>query len=175
MTDSHQVRNPLRHWLARLLVPVLLIGALVTGILLLSACGNKSPVGSIDDTASLSVLSFETIDQETAGIVYRKIEDFPAFIAQAKVPILLVFHAPMDPVNTRVIPRIEQLADDYQGQLAIVWIDATAETKLASDFQVDQLPQFTMLVDAAIKRSLIGYGENGKAQLDQLVKTYMNP
>jgi len=151
-----------------------LIGTLAIGIVLLTACGKSSPVGPIDDTASLSVLSFETIDAATAGIVYRTIEDFPAFIAQAKVPVLLVFHAPMDPVNTRVIPKIEQLADDYQNQLAIVWIDATVESKLASDFRVNQLPQFTMLVDAAIKRSLIGYGESGSDQLDQLIATYLS-
>lgn len=160
---------------ARLLLPVLLSTAVIACSLLLTACDRAAPIGPIDGTASLSVLSFETIDQETSGIVYRRIDDFPAFIAQTQVPILLVFHAPQDPANTRVIPRIEQLADDHQDQLAIVWIDATVESKLASDFQVSQLPQFTMLVDAAIKRSLIGYGENSQEQLDQLVNTYLNP
>ncbi|NCC76311.1 MAG: hypothetical protein EOM08_07760 [Clostridia bacterium] len=179
MTDLRRIRSQLKPaWhqlLARILAPVVFILVIIGTALLLTACGRASPIGAIDDTASLSVLSFETIDQETSGIVYRTVEDFPAFIAQTEVPVLLVFHAPMDPVNTRVIPRIEQLADDHQGRLAIVWIDATVESKLASDFQVNQLPQFTMLVEAAIKRSLIGYGDNGQEQLDQLVKTYIEP
>jgi len=179
MTDLIRIRKQLKpdryQLLVRIWAPVVLIMVIIGIVLLLTACGRSSAIGSIDDRASLSVLSFESIDEETSGIVYRTVEDFPAFIAQTKVPVLLVFHAPMDPVNTRVIPRIEQLADDHQGQLAIVWIDATVESKLANDFQVNQLPQFTMLVDAAIKRSLIGYGDNGQEQLDQLVKTYLEP
>ncbi|MDD2457885.1 MAG: thioredoxin domain-containing protein [Eubacteriales bacterium] len=178
MTDSNvslnHIKQHLKHRLVQVMVPIMLFGILTSGILLLTACGKPSPVGPIDDNASLSVLSFETIDASTSGIVYRTIEDFPAWVAQTKVPVLLVFYDPMDPINTRVIPRIEQLADDYQNQLAIVWIDATVESKLAHDFQVEKVPQFTMLVGAAIKRSLVGYGENGEELLDRLIAAYLN-
>ncbi len=164
----------MRQWgFARLILlgSLLLLG--LTG--LLAGCSKPAAIGPIDNSASLALLRFEAIDPETSGVVYRRIQNFPALIAQARTPVLLVFYQPMDPVNTRVIPRIEQLADELQDELAIVWIDATVETKLASDFQVGQLPQFTMLVDAAVKRSLIGYGDQSQVQLDQLIESYRIP
>lgn len=160
--------------LAGRLVSIILVLSLLSSLpFCLAGCGSRKIVGPIDQQASICLLSFERVDAETSGIVYRRIERFDAFVAQAKVPVLLVFYQPLDETNTRVIPAIEQLADDCQGQLAVVWIDATRETGLASDFQVSVTPRFTVLVDAAAKRSLVGFDEAGPDQLRQLVAPYL--
>ena len=169
MADKARSKGPSRRVPPRMRPLVLIISI----CLLLTACGKSSPIGPIDSRASLAVLSYEAIDKDTSGIVYRQINYFPAFLARTKVPVLLVFYQPMDPVNTQVIPRIEQLADQYRDKLSVVWIDAASETKLANDFLVDRLPQFTVVVQAAIKRSLVGYGEQGEQQLDQLIDAYL--
>jgi thioredoxin 1 len=142
--------------------------------LTMAACAAAGPVGEINNDATLSVLQFETIDSETSGVVYREVNDFNALIARAGTPVLLVFHHPMATDNTRVIPKLEQLADDWEGRLVIVWIDAVAQPRLARDFNVEQLPQFTVLVDASVKRSLIGFDQQGAIMLDSLIAPYLS-
>ena len=160
---------------SRQIVAGLLSLFLLTGCLLtLTGCAKKPAIGKINDQASLAVLQFEKIEDGVSGVVYREVNDFPALIATAKTPLLLAFYHPMAGVNAQVIPQLEQLADDYQGRLTILWIDATVETSLAESFAAANLPQFTVMVDATIKRTLVGFDNQGPERLKQLISPYLD-
>jgi hypothetical protein len=64
--------------------------------------GSRKIVGPIDQQASICLLSFE---RSMLRHRYRlsAIERWTRFVAQAKVPVLLVFYQPLDETNTRVI------------------------------------------------------------------------
>jgi hypothetical protein len=155
----------------RVLLLVLLLGLALP---LTAACAKQSVIGPEDDQAPIALMNFEDVGDGMSGVVYRRINDFDAFIAQVKTPVLVAFYHPLAEVNRLVIPRLEQMADDYQGQLAIVWIDGSSETALANNFNVNVLPQFTIVDEASIKRSLIGYDDQGAAKLKSLIAPYVS-
>lgn len=141
--------------------------------LLAAGCGQQPVVGSINDQATVALIRFEAQDDGINGIVYRQVNRFSAFLAQSKVPVLVVFYSSLAPVNSLIIPRLEQMAEDKQDCLQIVWIDAGAEPALADSFNVETLPQFTVVVEASLKRSLIGYDTEGLVRLQELLAPYL--
>ncbi|MDD2534510.1 MAG: thioredoxin domain-containing protein [Eubacteriales bacterium] len=156
-----------------LLSVFLIMFFLLSNVFLLSGCDQNSPIGEIDGQASLAVMRFEQIDQDFSGIVYREVNNFAALLNQTETPILIAVYHPLGQTNAQIIPALEQLADDYQDQLMIIWVDGTIETKIASDFGAESLPQFTMLVHSEVKRTLVGFAENGAEDLQILVESYI--
>ena len=139
----------------------------------MTACGEVSVIGPINDSASIALLRYEVMDDGFDGVVYRQVNRFSALMAQSDTPLLVVFYSPLAEINIQVIPRLEQMAYDYQEQLQIVWVDAGAEKAMAETFDVSVLPQFTVVVDSSIQRSLVGYGEEGAVMLAELLEPYL--
>lgn len=157
----------------RLPFSMLLIAFMVVSGVLATGCARKSAVGEINDRASVAVLQYEQIEAGVSGVVYREVNDFNALVAATKTPLLLVFYNLMSEVNAQVMPLLEQLADDEQGRITIVWIDASRQAKLAESFNVDILPQFTVMVEATVKRTLVGFDSQGPEKIEQLIAPYL--
>ncbi|NLO37097.1 MAG: hypothetical protein GX112_12210 [Clostridiaceae bacterium] len=151
-------------------VVVWLLAAL---LVLLSGCREQPIVGELDDSASVALVRFEALEDGVSGVVYRRVNRFEAFIGASDRPILVAFYQRSDDLNTLIIPGLEQMADDYRDRLHIVWIDAAREPAIAQSFGVTQLPQFTMVEGASLKRSLIGYDGQGPERLDELIQPYI--
>lgn len=154
------------------LASLLLVMILLTG-LLSAGCAEEPVIGEINDQATVALIRFEDQGDGISGVVYREINRFSSFLAESDVPVLTVFYSSLAPVNSQIIPRLEQMADDYQGALLIAWIDADAETALADSFSVESLPQFTVVIGGAMKRSLVGYDQDGASKLQALVEAYL--
>ncbi len=152
----------------------LLILWLAAGIFANAGCSEEPIVGGIDDEATVAAIRFEAQENGINGVVYRKINRFSAFLAASDVPVLVVFYSPLAPINALIIPHLEQMADDYREQLQIVWIDASAETALSASFSADKLPQFTIVVQGSLKRSLVGYDDQGAVKLQELIEPYLS-
>ena len=58
--------------------------------------------------------------------------------------------------------------------LQIIWIDADAELDIARSFSASRLPQFTVVQAGALKRSLVGYADDGAEALDDLLRPYLD-
>ena len=142
-------------------------------VVLLSGCREIPVVGELDDNAPVALICFETLDDGVSGVVYRRVNRFEALIGGSDKPLLVAFYQLGDDVNTRVIPVLEQMADDYRDRLSSGWIDAAREDGIAQSFGVEQLPQFTMVEGASLKRSLVGYDEQGDEKLAALIQPYM--
>lgn len=138
-------------------------------------CAPDPVVGDINDQASIALMSFETQEDGIAGVVYRDVLRLPALLAASKQPVLVAFYARQDLTNTQVIPLLEQMADDFRDQLQIVWIDAEAQADIAASFQVKSLPQFTVVQEAVLQRSMVGFDENGATRLAELLDPYLEP
>jgi hypothetical protein len=154
-----------RFWLVGVIVASLLVGPI--------GCQSEPVIGPRDDMASIVLMRFETVEDGLSGVVYRRINRFEAFLAESDVPILVAFYDRFDPVNTRVIPRLEQMADDHREELQVVWIDVSNEPQITEAFSVEQCPHFTVVVDAVLKRSLVGFDDQGGIRLDALIEPYL--
>ena len=148
--------------------------SLTLTLLPLAGCSEAPIVGAIDHNAPIALIRFEALEDGLSGVVYRRINNFSAFLGASKVPVLVAFYDRSDPVNALVIPRLEQLADDYRDRLQIVWIDIRAQEQIAASFSVEQAPHFTMVIGAVLKRSLIGFDDQGGLRLDELIKPYVS-
>lgn len=162
----------LRKYCQRPLIGLLLVMILLTG-LLPAGCAEEPVIGEINDQATVALIRFEDQGDGISGVVYREINRFSSFLAESDEPVLAVFYSSLAPVNSQIIPRLEQMADDYQGTLQIAWIDADAEPALADSFSVEALPQFTVVIGGAMKRSLVGYDQDGASKLQALVDAYL--
>jgi putative N-acetylmannosamine-6-phosphate epimerase len=155
-----------------LLLP--LAAAAIFGLLLFSGCAPGQAIGAINDRATVALIRYESQEGGVDGVVYREVNQLDTLLARSDVPVLVVFYDSMDPVNSLIIPMLEQMADDLQGRIQIVWIDAQAEQALAASFQVERLPQFTVVVEASLKRSLIGFDDEGQQRVRDLIASYLD-
>lgn len=153
--------------LAALILALFLFGQIAGG------CSEDPVIGPRDDLATVALIRYEDLGDGMTGVVYRRVNRFESLIASSQMPVLVVFYSSLAPINSLVIPRLEQMADDYRDRLQIVWIDAGAERQLAESFKVETLPQFTMVVGAVLKRSLIGFDDQGYVRLIELISPYL--
>jgi thioredoxin 1 len=154
-------------WAAALAVMVMVFP------LALSGCAEEPAIGAVNYDASIALMRFENLDDGVSGVVYRQVNRFSAVLAESKTPVLVAFYSIYDETTNRIQPFLEQMADDYQGKLAIIWVDADAEKDLANSFQVDELPQLTVVVAGDLRRSMIGFGEDGENKIKELVMPYL--
>ena len=152
-------------------LPALL--SLLLSAMLTAGCGRQPVIGPLDDQASVALIRYESQEDGLEGVVYRRVNRLDALLAQSEVPVLVVFYQALAAENSLIIPRLEQMADDLRDTLQIVWIDAGAEPALAASFKAEKLPQFTVVVEAVLKRSLIGYDSEGAVRLRQLIEPYL--
>jgi PII-like signaling protein len=140
----------------------------------LAGCRETAVIGEIDPAAPVALIRFEALEEGINGVVYRRINNFEAFLGASRVPVIVVFYDQQDPQNSLVIPRLEQMADDYRDRLQIVWINAETNKSIAALFSVEKLPQFTVVSGAVLKRSLIGFGDQGSIRLEELIRPYLS-
>ncbi len=159
--------------LRKRLLPALLLAALLTILPTLTACAETPAIGDINDSATIILMRYEDQGDGISGVVYRQVTNFDALMGQSDLPLLVVFYSATASVNSLIIPRLEQMADDYSEQLQIVWVDADAEEGVADSFNVQELPQFSVVVAGSLKRSLVGYGDQGAVMLDELLAPYL--
>lgn len=159
---------------ARVSLRALLLALLILMTSMITACGEEPVLGPVNDSATIALMRYEAQGDGIEGVVYRQINNFNAFIGSTKLPVLVVFYSNSSVDNTMIIPRLEQMADDYREQLEIVWVDADEQPELSELFSIETLPTFTIVIEAAPKRSLIGYGSEGAADLENLIKPYVS-
>ncbi len=140
----------------------------------IAGCQEEPVIGEENYSASIVLMSYEDVGDGFTGVVYREVNRFNALLVRSEVPVLAVFYSDMATVNSMVIPMLEQMAVDYRDRLQIVWVDFDRETDLAASFYVEAVPQFTVVVDAETKRSIVGFGEETSVMLEALVQDYID-
>lgn len=87
-------------------------------------------------------------------------ETFDETVAAGK-PVVVVFYSEACPPCHRLAPRIERLADEYEGRAIVARVDAGAETTLADRYNIRAVP--TLIYFAAGKtvgaaKGILSYG-----------------
>lgn len=152
---------------------IVILAGLFFIVMIGTACQTQPVIGDLSTSGSLSLIRFEALDNGVTGVVYRTVNDFEKLVARSRVPVLVAFYQPQDEGNSLVIPCLEQMADDYQDRIQIVWINARVHKAIAASFSVEQYPHFTAVVDASLKQAVVGFDEQGCVRLRELVDRYV--
>lgn len=173
VSGKNSVAN--RRWPGAVVCLIILV-SLTLALTVLAGCGTKDEeaVGAENYNASLALISYETIDGEFEGIIYREVNNYSRLIARADVPVLTVFYNRMSELSILMLPMLEEMAIEYDQRLLIVLADVEHQAALAEEFNVETMPQFSIVQQASLKRSLIGFDDNAPAKLKELIELYVD-
>ena len=164
-------RADVTFWTRRLVLPLLLLAILAASLPALAGCRSSRVLGDIDEQAPVALIRYEAIEKDLSGIVYREILDLPVFLAQTKQPVLLVFHQSGDAVERQLIPMVEQFADDFKDQVAVVFIDAEAKPALVSLYGIESVPEYILVKSGTARLTMTGFDDTTRSGLEQMVRS----
>ncbi len=94
-------------------------------------------------------------------------DTFDEFI-QSQDKVLVDFWAEWCPPCKMMSKTIDALAEESDGEYAVVKVDADANVELAARYQIQSLPTFLVFVDGVLAATAIG--AQGKGALKSLVE-----
>ena len=95
-------------------------------------------------------------------------QNFQKEVLQSGQPVLLDFWAPWCGPCRMLSPVVEQLAEEYGGQVKVGKVNVDEEGELASAFQVMSIPCIVVMKDGKIVEKAVGY--RPKAQLEEMLR-----
>lgn len=90
-------------------------------------------------------------------------ENFAELVERAEKPVLVDFWAPWCVYCRRITPAVDQIAQQYDGQLVVGKVNIDEQPELEERFQVDTIPTLLLFRDGKAGEPLIAPGS--KAQI----------
>lgn len=90
-------------------------------------------------------------------------ENFAELVERAEKPVLVDFWAPWCVYCRRIAPAVDQIAQQYDGQLVVGKVNIDEQPELEERFQVDTIPTLLLFRDGKAGEPLIAPGS--KAQI----------
>lgn len=131
---------------------------LISTVLFSASCGNRndkasdytSYLGGYSYDASITAMVYEDLDGEGKGILYREVRDYTNYVTQCPVPVLVYFYTPLHTDYAGTTAQVEQIAEDLQGQLAVVSVNCMVETGISEHYGITTVPEFIILREGLI-------------------------
>lgn len=102
-----------------------------------------------------------------ANVITGTSENFDSILA-GDDPVFVDFWATWCGPCRMVAPLVEQLADEYDGQVTFVKVDVDEEPDLARRYQIYSIPNMIIFKDGEIAEQIIG--ARPKAMLSDAIK-----
>ena len=90
-------------------------------------------------------------------------ENFAELVERAEKPVLVDFWVPWCVYCSRIAPVVDQIAQQYDGQLVVGKVNIDEQPELEERFQVDTIPTLLLFRDGKAGEPLIAPGS--KAQI----------
>lgn len=105
-----------------------------------------------------------------ANIVDITAASFSDEVMNSPVPVLIDFHAVWCGPCKAMMPALEYMAREYDGEVKIVKVDVDAEAGIAADYEVKGVPTLILVKDGQARERVVGTTTRGK--LAELFERY---
>ena len=136
------------------------VASFIICALLLTSCNSGKPAGSAGPSSwrdclggycydnVVTAMVYEQVEGEEEGmygIQYREVTDLPSLTAQTEIPVCLYFYSSLRTDAYGFTAGIEDLAQELNGRVLIVSVDAATETDIADAYRIEDVPMFILL------------------------------
>lgn len=83
-------------------------------------------------------------------------ETFEAEVIRSAVPVIVDFWAPWCVPCHRMAPILEEIAEEYAGQLKVAKVDIDQNTQMATQFGIRSIPTLILFKDGEAVERLVG-------------------
>jgi len=96
--------------------------------------------------------------------------DFDTTIVQAKIPVLVDFWSPTCAPCRRLVPILEELAEENEGDATIAQVNTAQYPALVSRYGIDTLPTLLFFYQGRVVERMVGVQSKHKLQsaLDEI-------
>ena len=97
-------------------------------------------------------------------------DNFENEVLSSKIPVLVDFYASWCTPCRMMKPLLEDLSDELIGEVKVAKVDVMAETELAGDFRILNVPTMKVFCNGEVTDTLIG--ATGKEQFLSILKSH---
>ena len=102
-----------------------------------------------------------------AEIILTK-ENFETEVTKSNKPVLLDFWATWCGPCRMIAPIIEELAEEYDGEIKVGTVNVDEQPELAAGFQVSSIPTLVVIKNGVITDVAVGY--HPKKEIEAMLK-----
>ena len=118
---------------------------------------------------------YTSVVNNTAEVIFMSVvrisgDNFENEVLSSKIPVLVDFYASWCTPCRMMKPLLEDLSDELIGEVKVAKVDVMAETELAGDFRILNVPTMKVFCNGEVTDTLIG--ATGKEQLLSILKSH---
>ncbi len=95
-------------------------------------------------------------------------DNFNDIISNSKLPILIDFWATWCGPCKMIAPIIEEIAEEYEGEIIVGKVNVDEEQQIASLFQIRSIPTLAVVKDGKVENTAVGF--MSKSEVLELIK-----
>ena len=95
-------------------------------------------------------------------------DNFNDIIENSKLPILIDFWATWCGPCKMIAPIIEEIAEEYEGEIIVGKVNVDEEQEIAALFQIKSIPTLAVVKDGRVENTAVGF--MSKSEVLELLK-----